>query len=132
VFFSTAKVAWHIDCAQCFQQGRKEVNRMKNVKTLLAGLILLGNVTASGTALAADGVISKTEDVPNSYCHMKFTAIRPRTLAGDQPQLKNSSSGDVIDYYGACDESPSGKDQIVDQKRDAQFRFGRDYEDGSD
>ena len=32
---------------------------MKNAKSLLAALILLGNIIASGTALAADGTISK-------------------------------------------------------------------------
>jgi hypothetical protein len=35
----------------------------------------------------------------------------------------------VIDYYGACDESPTGTDQVIQQKQDEQMRFGRDYED---
>ena len=36
---------------------------------------------------------------------MKFPAIRPRTLDTDHPQLKRPDTGDVIDFYGACDES---------------------------
>ncbi len=38
---------------------------MKNVKSLLAALILLGNITASGAALAADGIISESSQEPN-------------------------------------------------------------------
>jgi predicted lactoylglutathione lyase len=36
----------------------------------------------------------------------------------------------VIDFYGSCDESPTSADQIVQQKQDEQFMFGRAYEDG--
>lgn len=102
---------------------------MKNAKSLLAALILLGNITASGAALAADGIISKTEDVPGSYCHEKFPAIWPSTLDTDHPTLKSQpsnsgrdGSGDVIDFYGSCDESPLGKDQIQEQKLEAEHR----------
>ena len=102
---------------------------MKNVKTLLAALILLGNVTASGTALAADGIVSKTEDVPGSYCHEKFPAITGRSLASDDPVLKSQTSGDVIDYYGPCNENPVGQDQVQEQKLDYQHRWANDYED---
>ena len=102
---------------------------MKNVKTLLAALILLGNITASGTALAADGIISKTEDVPGSYCHEKFPAITGRSLASDDPVLKSQTSGDVIDYYGPCNENPVGQDQVQEQKLDYQHRWANDYED---
>ena len=100
---------------------------MKKIVPMISAMVLVGSL--AGSAFAADGVLAKDEAGEN-YCHMKFTAIRPRTLASDQPQLKSSSCGDVIDYYGACDESPTGKDQVVEQKRDDQFRFGRDYEDG--
>jgi len=129
VFFNS-KGAWHIDCAySVFNKGRKEVNRMKNVKSLLAALILLGNITASGTALAADGIISKTEDVPGSYCHEKFPAMTDRSLATDDPVLKSQTTGDVVDYYGPCNEKPAGQDQVEEQKLDAQHRWASDYED---
>ena len=61
---------------------------------------------------------------------MKFPAIRPTTLDTDHPQLKRPDTGDVIDFYGACDESPTGMDQVISQKHEEEFRFGRDYEDG--
>ena len=102
---------------------------MKNAKSLLAALILLGNITASGTALAADGIISKTEDVPGSYCHEKFPAITGRSLDSDDPVLKSQTSGDVIDYYGPCNENPVGQDQVQEQKLDSQHRWASDYED---
>jgi hypothetical protein len=110
-----------------FQQRRKEVNQMKNAKSLLAALILLGNIAASGAALADDGVISKTEDVPGSYCNEKFRPIEGRTLASNDPVLRQS--GDVIDYYGPCTESPVGKDQVQEQKLELQHRWANDYED---
>jgi len=94
---------------------------MKNVKSLLAALILLGNITASGAALAADGIISKTEDVPGSYCHQKFRAIDENTLGSDAPTLKSPASADIIDFYGSCDEKPTGKDQAWQQKLDRLF-----------
>ena len=102
---------------------------MKNAKSLLAALILLGNITASGAALAADGIISKTEDVPGSYCHEKFPAMEGRSLASDEPVLKDSTSGDVIDFYGPCNENPVGKDQVQEQKLEAQHRWANNYED---
>ena len=45
---------------------------MKNAKSLLAALILLGNIIASGTALAADGTISKTEEMPAATVMRSF------------------------------------------------------------
>jgi hypothetical protein len=100
---------------------------MKNAKSLLAALILLGNIIASGAALAADGTISKTEEVPGSYCHEKFPAIEGKSLADDDPTLKSKKSGDVIDYYGPCTESPVGQDQTQEQKLEREHRMENDY-----
>ena len=92
---------------------------MKNAKVFLATLLLLGNITASGAALAADGVISKRELAPGSnYCHEKFPAISEDSLFSDHPVLKSQSTGDVIDFYGPCDESPTGQDQVNEQRRE--------------
>jgi hypothetical protein len=102
---------------------------MKNTKTLLAALIFLGNIAASSTVLAADGVISKDELSTDSYCHEKFPAIGDKTLASDDPTLKSQGSGDVIDYYGPCNEKPTGKDQVQEQNLDYQHRWANDYED---
>jgi hypothetical protein len=85
--------------------------------------VLLG--VLAGSALAADGVIQKVE-VGQNYCHMKFQAIRPSTLSADKPELK-TSLGDIIDFYGPCDETPTSKGQIATQRREAQLRFAREY-----
>jgi hypothetical protein len=106
------------------QEGDK---MMKRIGPIVSAMVLVGAL--AGSAIAADGVLVKEEGGEN-YCHMKFPAMRQRTLASDDPQLKRSDTGDVIDFYGACDESPTGKDQVISQKQEEQFRFGRAYEDG--
>jgi hypothetical protein len=87
---------------------------MKFFKTMVTAVLLTGAV--AGGALAADGVLSKDEVIPGSYCHMKFPALRERTLFTEHPRLKSSTSGDVIDFYGPCLESPTGKDQVMEQR----------------
>ena len=97
---------------------------MKHIGTTLSMLVLAGSL--AGTAMAAnDGILVKDQDSEN-YCHMKFPAIKEATLAGNSPQLKDSSSGDVIDFYGSCDESPTGKDQVVEQRLQYSFRMDHD------
>ncbi len=100
---------------------------MRRIGATVSAIVLIGSL--AGSAYAATSVLEKG-DAGENYCHMKFPAIRPRTLASENPQVKSSTTGDVIDFYGACDETPTGKDQITQQKRDEEFRFGRDYEDG--
>ena len=102
---------------------------MKNAKALLAAVILLANITASGTALAADdGVISKEPLTPDSYCHEKFPAMKSGSLDDNKPTLKSPTSGDVVDYYGPCNESPTGKDQVNEQKLEFEHRMDNDYD----
>jgi hypothetical protein len=96
---------------------------MKNAKTLLAGLLLLGNIAATGTALAANDVISKDEATTGSYCHMKFPAIDGKTLGSDNPVLKSQASGDTVDFYGPCNENPVGQDQVQAQRLDREHRW---------
>jgi len=102
---------------------------MKIRTSVFVALLLLSSLGAVNSAVAENGVISKQEFTPGSYCHEKFPAIRPSTLDTDHPTLKSSDTGDVIDYYGSCDESPLGKDQIQEQKLEAQHRWQSDYED---
>ena len=90
---------------------------MKITNSFLAGLLLIGSLGATATAMAADdGILLKQELTPGNYCHEKFRAMRPSTLGTDHPTLKSSTTGDVIDFYGSCDESPTGKDQLWQQK----------------
>jgi len=112
-----------------FQQERKEVNQMKNTKALLAALLLAGSFVATSTVSASDGTISKDVLTPGSYCHEKFPAIQARSLGTDDPTLKNAASGDVMDFYGPCNENPTGQDQVQAQKLDLQHRWQNNYED---
>ena len=93
---------------------RKEVKSMQIKTSLLAAVLLLGNL--AGSALAADGVLFKQE--AGNFCHMKFPAIEESTLLTDHPQLKSADSGDIIDYYGSCDHDPLGKDEVISQMND--------------
>jgi hypothetical protein len=102
---------------------------MKTATSFLAGLFLIGALATFDTAMAADGVIYKQELTPGSYCHLKFPAIREETLAGDHPVLLDPNDGDIIDYYGPCDEDPLGKDQVHEQRIENQHRWANDYED---
>jgi hypothetical protein len=97
---------------------------MKIKTSLLAALLFVGGFAAHGGA----EVISRTELTPgNDYCHLRFPAITEQTLTSDRPALKGSESGDIIDFYGKCDESPTGANQIASQRR--QKRSNKDARD---
>jgi hypothetical protein len=98
---------------------RKEVKSMKIKTSLLAALLLVGSL--AGSAMAADdGILLKEELAPGSgYCHQQFRAIDPRTVFGNDPQLRSSDSDAVIDYYGSCDETPLSQDQVESQRLEA-------------
>lgn len=100
---------------------------MTFIRTTLTIAVLTGALASS--AFAANDVLVK-DRAGDNYCHMKFPAIRQRTLSSDQPALKSAQTGDVIDYNGPCNESPTGPDQVLEQKHEESFMFGRNYEDG--
>src|SRR6266550_5019896 len=81
--FLNIRVSWHIDCAYSFSTNTKGGDEMKNTKSLLVALILLGNIAVSAIALAADGVISEDVLSTDSYCHEKFPAIEGKSLNSD-------------------------------------------------
>lgn len=101
---------------------------MKIATSILAAVLFTGTLGAFNNARAADGILSKDELTSDAYCHEKFPAIRQSTLGDDQPALKDSSTGDVIDFYGPCDENPVGKDQVQAQRLEDQHRWEREYE----
>jgi hypothetical protein len=103
-----------ITSKQAHHEG-KEVNKMRFTRLLPTALLLIGIMGTSATAFSADGVLSKEEVVPG-YCHMKFPAMRGSTLNWNEPVLKGSGSGDIVDFYGSCDENPTGNHQIAVQK----------------
>ena len=103
---------------------------MKTIKTVLSVLFLAGAMGSSIASTAgAEGVISKDAFAEGSYCHIKFPAIEERTLSWKRPVLKDSSEGDIIDFYGPCNHDPLGKDEIHAQLLDLQHRWARDYMD---
>jgi hypothetical protein len=109
-------------------QEQKGGEIMKRIGSFLSAAIIIGSIGVSGVALASDGVLPKQELTPGSYCHMQFPAMHRRSLAGDQPMLKDEATGDIIDFYGPCDESPTGKDQVAAQRLDEQHRFVDSYD----
>ena len=102
---------------------------MKIATSFLAALLFTGALGAMNTARGEDGIVSKNELSADSYCHEKFPAIRQSTLGNDQQQLKDSNTGDVIDFYGPCDEKPLGQDQLQAQKLEDQHRLEMEYSD---
>jgi hypothetical protein len=102
--------------------------KIHHSKPIVYGLIVAATC-AVGTARswAGDGVLSKTPAVNGSYCHLKFPAIRPSTLETDHPQSKSSSTGDLVDYYGACDHDPLGSDEVQREKHDSIYDWEVNY-----
>ena len=75
----------------------------------------------------AEGIISRFPDSTNSYCHLKFPAIREDTLFTGRPTLTDPREGDIIDFYGPCDYDPLGKDSIQRQQHEYRLRMQREY-----
>jgi hypothetical protein len=100
---------------------------MKRIKigAAVSAMVLVGSL--AGSVFAQDGAISK-EEATAGYCHMKFPAIRQRTLSSDNPQVKRRATGDVIDFYGDCNESPTSTDQVLEQKHQETFMYTNNYE----
>ena len=92
---------------------------MKIAKSGLAALLLVGSLAGNAMALD-DGVVFKQELEPGSnYCHTQMRAMRQSTLGSDTPELKNADSADIIDFYGPCDETALGQDQVWQQTLEA-------------
>jgi hypothetical protein len=88
---------------------------MKHIGLFLSLLVLTGWAGVSA-AKTPEGMLLKKTMSADSYCHMRFPAIRQSTLDDKHPVLKNPATGDVVDFYGPCNESPVGKDQITSQR----------------
>jgi hypothetical protein len=88
---------------------------MKRVGLFLSLLVLIGWVGVSA-AKTPHKILLKEKMAADTYCHARFPAIRPSTLDNKHPVLKNSATGDTIDFYGSCDENPVGKDQVISQR----------------
>ena len=100
---------------------------MKNIKSLISVVFLTGALGLSAVSVGAESVISQDVLTDGSYCHTKFESIREETLASSQPVLKDTD--DIVDFYGACNHDPLGKEEIQSQKIEMQHRFQSEYND---
>ena len=102
---------------------------MKTAKFFFAVLVLSANVVATYTLASAkeiSGLVSKDGGVPESDCPMQIRASTPESFLGEQPVLKHPNSGELIDYYGPCGETPVGQDQPDTQRLDP-YGWGNNY-----
>ena len=105
----------------------KEVINMNNIKSLMSVVFLTGALGVSVASAEAEALISKDVLANGSYCHTKFESIREDTLASSQPVLKDAD--DIVDFFGACNHDPLGKEEIQSQKIEMQHRFQNEYND---
>ena len=87
---------------------------MKIATSFLAALLFTSALGTLNNAVAQDGVLFEQEVTPGSYCHMKFPAMRESTIDGNHSEV--NPTGDIIDFYGSCDEKPTGMDQAQSQR----------------
>ena len=101
------------------------VNR---TRLFFAALLLAGaSMSGAPRAWALEGILLKVPAQQDPYCHLKFPAIDEKSLGTNHPVLKDSGSGDIIDYYGPCDHDPLGKDEVQQQTADQQLREEREF-----
>jgi len=99
---------------------------MTSLKAFRSTLFLAAALVLSSSILwAAEVIISRVPDASRNYCHQRFPAIRPETFSWPEPELKDPSEGDIIDFYGPCDHDPLGKAEILRQKQDYRRQFSR-------
>lgn len=72
------------------------------------------------------GAVALNRD--GTYCHLRFPAIRPSTITSAKPTLKPVASDDIIDFYGACDYDPVGKEEVLRQKQMYEQRLDNQYQ----
>jgi hypothetical protein len=100
---------------------------MKIGKSFFAAAILVGSLAAGGSAFSADGVLLKEQLAGTNYCHLQFPAMTEESLSSNNPSLKSPASGDIIDFYGPCDENPTGKDQVQKQELQNEWRWSASH-----
>ena len=105
------------------------MTKQKSVRRGSFGFLVLALalITSTGSVVAADGVIEKNALPGDTYCQLRFPAIRPSTLSSDRPELKRSTTGDVVDFYGPCNYDPLGKDEVARQNLSSFHRGDRKF-----
>jgi hypothetical protein len=84
---------------------------------------VLGMLASSQAS--AEGTVQQLSATADGYCHLKVPAMRPSTLATGTPELKSSTTGDLIDFYGACNSDPKSKEQVAMQKKFRSLKYGK-------
>ena len=87
--------------------------------------IVAAVLCAGAVNVGAEGTVRKVSSTSEGYCHLKIPALRPSTFASDAPELKSTTTGDVIDFYGPCDYDPKNKEEIAAQKRYRSRNYGK-------
>ena len=97
-------------------------------RSLLSVVILAGTLgLGAARAWALEGILLEVPQQQDPYCHLKFPAIEERTLGSKHPVLKDSGSGDVIDFYGPCDYDPLGAEEVQKQILDHEMRDSTEF-----
>jgi len=103
---------------------------MKRIQLCLSLVVFLGVLGYTPIAALAQmqqqkmpkgvkpGVIAAMELGNNTnFCHLRFPAIKGSSFGSGKLVLKSPDSGDIVDYYGACDHDPLGKEEAERQTR---------------
>jgi len=98
---------------------------MKRTQLGLSLVVFLGVLAFAPIAALAQmkpikgvkpGVIAAMElGKDTNFCHLRFPAIKGSSFASGKLVLKSPDSGDIVDYYGACDHDPLGKEEAERQ-----------------
>ncbi len=89
---------------------------MKKSLSLLCNLLLFSTLFWGVPSAEAEEMISSVPTDITDYCHLKFPAMREDSLSWERPVL-DSTTGNIIDFYGPCDYDPTGLDEIRAQRR---------------
>ena len=89
---------------------------MKKSLSLLPNLLLSSTLFWGVPSAWGEEVILSVPTDTTAYCHLKFPAMRADTLSWEQPVL-DATTGNIVDFYGACDYDPVGLDEIRAQRR---------------
>jgi len=93
--------------------------------TSVKALLLTAAIGFSAATALAEGTVQKVASTSDGYCHLKIPAARPSTLPNDKPELKSSSTGDVIDFYGPCNYDPTGNAETTAQRHTYIRQWGK-------
>jgi len=94
-------------------------------KRILLTLLLIGSVSGLAPLWAAQGIIYRSAGPSDNYCHLKFPAIQKKTLYSGRPVLKDTSEGDIVDFYGPCNYDPLGPEEVMRQRADLVWERNR-------